>query len=432
MRRPSLRHARGQPLSVRVPARRVLAATSALVSVLVTAGVGSAQHADEQRASTPILVSRVGSLPAPGRPLPLAAFGLGSGGVVTGTEASATRVVGSSMRTPGGVQIEANQAGVLLRFRPGDDGRSRDVLIAPDGFVHLRDGGVGAPDRGGRVSLLLADGTRVTVQCREHGGTGPSAVLVDVVDLAEPVTLWTDPFLRGASKRNIVDASFADLPAGTLWYALGDGRAIYRPTTYGPLVVLDRVVAPAEPDPREPRPAERAVVVSGDVLHASLRRLPMMVTRERVQFPRARDVALTLAREADRIVPLGVAMRPPQGLGEMLVPLGSGFALSVEVLDPAKVHGSIRLGLTRPQAARPVVEWTIRGGRTEAHLVRPSDRDEGRTNGPRYVLRGQRLDDLCGGVFPCGPTDADRLVSGRQLLRRLGARDPEAERATGR
>lgn len=427
------------------PLSTVSLLSPALVLAALSAQSSPRSSADE-RAEVPVLLARTGVLRiAPDRAiLHLGRLGLGSGGCSTDLEASRSTHEGRGLRTPGGVHVLADRAGILVRFPYRDEDKTRDLLIAPDGFVHLRDGGVGEPDADGRIALYLADGSVVTVQAARPGSAGLTAVTVSTIDLELPVVLWgldearakaaeaSTPRRRRSVRRRASTRhrSFGDLPVGTVWYALGDGRSIYRPVPSGPLVVLESVVAPAEPDPREPLPASAAVVVVGDVLEASLRELPRVVGRQRIQFPQAREVVLRLARDAGKIFRKGVSLRPPGGLGDLLIPLGEDFLLSVEVLDAAKMHGSLRLGLTKRGATAPVIEWVVRNGKTTAHLVRPA---AGSGDGPRYFLRGHDISGMVDGLVPAVPVDPTSGVRARQLLRRLGARDPElAEQASGR
>ena len=358
---------------------------------------------------------------------------LGTGGVVRPFRPS--RVVGATATTPGQVRIVAKPEGVRVRFPAVADRRARDLLVGTDGFVHLRDGGVGQPAGSGAVALQFADGTRLTVvptvrtkaRTRSRTPRRLQSVFVDFPDRPEPVALlWQQREIRVTDASDAGQRARRDRPGvvGTVWFVLGDGRSLYKPTPIGPLAVLERLVSPRDRDPRDVAMPRCAVMIAGDVLRDSLMRFPKLVGRQRVQFPRAPKVVARLVAGADELFPERLLARQPGGLGEMVVPIGGGFVVQVEVLDAAKVSGVVRIGLTKPGSTIPVVEWTCVPGRTRAHLVRPTDITNG---GPRYFLRGIDVSDLAADVFGTTAQRPADLVRVRQLLRRLGARDPRAE-----
>ena len=88
-------------------------------------------------------------------------LGLGAGGVASITGRTCF-TDDDDVLTPGGVRVVCRTAGVKLVFPSG-----RELLVAPDGYLHLRGGEVGGPFRGG-VELWLADGARVD-QCHVAG-----------------------------------------------------------------------------------------------------------------------------------------------------------------------------------------------------------------------------------------------------------------------
>src|SRR5262245_28895145 len=83
---------------------------------------------------------------------------LGDGGVrAAGAGASDLPGAPGECTTPGGVRVQCRSEGVKLTFASG-----RELLWAPDGFLHLRDGGVAGPFVGG-VELRLQDGSCVRI-----------------------------------------------------------------------------------------------------------------------------------------------------------------------------------------------------------------------------------------------------------------------------
>jgi hypothetical protein len=180
----------------------------------------------------------------------------------------------------------------------------------------------------------------------------------------------------------------------------------------GPLVVLERSLCPRALEDRVPR---HQVVIAGDVLAASLRRLPSLVPHRSVEHPHAQETARALAMLAPSLFAQPVQERPSGAVGAPIVPLGGGFRLALEV----RGTGPVVLALGHEREPLPVVEWTVTG-RTLLHLVKPDAAGDG---APRYAMQGIDLDDLVAGLVPIAPSSADTSRA-RTILRTLG-------RATG-
>src|SRR5262245_12942014 len=109
---------------------------------------------------------------------------LGDGGVLA-ADAQQNDLSGErgECTTPGGVRVQCRSEGVKLTFASG-----RELLWAPDGFLHLRDGGVAGPFAGG-VELRLQDGSCVRI---DRGSSRRQALLAVDVALASgrAVRLW--------------------------------------------------------------------------------------------------------------------------------------------------------------------------------------------------------------------------------------------------
>lgn len=262
-------------------------------------------------------------------------LGLGDGGVA----ASAGRTYftdDDDVVTPGGVRVVCRTAGVKLLFPSG-----RELLVAPDGFLHLRTGEVGGPFRGG-VELWLADGTTVRVTLAQSSPIRLREVTVG--DAARRLQPWR----RGEP---CVSAAGASGWAGPRACCAGDGGDVYRAIALGPLLVLDRVLVAAERVDATPR--ERLVVLAEPLID-SLRTMQRQ-HREPDAAVRAAMAAIAgLAAHADRILPAGAAL-PRIERERMRWQLGAGFELEYAVDGPL----APRLELYAPEATLPMVEWTL-------------------------------------------------------------------------
>jgi hypothetical protein len=326
--------------------------------------------------------------------LPLRALGLGDGGL-DGSPRSLPPGAGHYV-TRGGVAVRAQREGVKLDFPSG-----AELLVAPDGAVHLRDGSHTAPTSR-TLELHLADGARVRLV---PGARRRPLDTVEVVEDGWSTELWRRELAMRQRQR-------APRPGGACYFAVGRGDVLYRGATLGAVVALQRALCPR--DREADYPGHRAVL-AGDVLIESLQRLPAAVPPLAVQFPQAPAAAANLASAAPELFPAGAVTRPPGAVGDLIFPLAGDFRLAVE----ERTGEQLWLALYRGTAAVPVVEWHS-GARTVLHLLRP---DGGENGGPRYFARGVDVTEEARALLdlPSGPEE-QRLA--RAVLRSLGAKPP--------
>lgn len=328
--------------------------------------------------------------------LPLAELGLGDGGL--GDPVVSPRQLGPGHHvTPGGVLVRAQREGVKLDFPSGVE-----LMMMPDGVVHLRDGTSSARSLH-TLEIWLADGSRVRA-ARSSGGRSAFRQ-VEVIEGSKSMLLWRrDLQLRLPAT--------PQRPNGTCYLALGRGEVLYEAAAIGPLIILHRALCPRREAGAFP---SSWLAIAGDVLAASLRRLPDHIPPQSIEFPQAPRAAANLAQSAAALFPPGRLERPRGAVGALVFPLVSDFRLTVE----EQRDGPIWVGLYRGGAEIPVVEWRVQH-RTTLHLLRP----EGGRNGlPRYYLRGIDLTDDTSPLVPV-PTTALSWKRARTTLRVLGARSP--------
>jgi hypothetical protein len=234
--------------------------------------------------------------------------------------------------TPGGVRVQCRNEGVKLTFASG-----RELLWAPDGFLHLRDGGVAGPFAGG-VELRLQDGSCVRIN--RGSSRRQSLQAVDVATAAgRAVRLWwqTGPlFEETRSAWN-----------GERLFCLGDGGAVYRALAMGPLVTLERMLAPHD---AVSLPAHR-LALDVDALVASLQIL--LESRARIADPSAvADVRLLLSN-VDAVWPADGAPPPRTSTSPLRFLLRAGYDVRFD-LDGAELH----MAMARHEQP-PFVEWKL-------------------------------------------------------------------------
>ncbi|MEM7199553.1 MAG: hypothetical protein AAF628_04765 [Planctomycetota bacterium] len=332
----------------------------------------------------------------------LEALGLGAGGFGRRDARPATeyRTPGEAW-TPGGARVRAQREGVKIDFPSGVE-----LLLSPDGLVHLRDG-AHTTRRHSVLELWLADGSRV----RAVTAAGPRPLQTVELQVEERfgVRLWDRT--RSVHTRARMAPRRAELLV-----ALGRGDVLYGFACAGPMVALERELCPVA---RVADLPPRRLVVLGDLLVESLQRLPGHVPPASVQMPQAPEAAQTLAALATRLFPAGrVVERPAGAVGDLVVPLIAGFRLQVE----ERVGGVFWLGLHRGDSGLPAVEWRA-GPSPTLHLVRPFG---GRQGVPRHFLRGLRLVADAATLLgaPRSATVGPRLT---RVLRGLGAAPPSRQ-----
>lgn len=327
--------------------------------------------------------------------VPLADLGLGDGGLGAPVR-SPEGLRACQQLTPGGILVRAQREGVKLDFPSG-----AELLLAPSGIVHVRDGSRSLRSLHA-VELWLADGARV--RATRSGGRTPFRQ-VEVITGSKSTILWQ----RHLPLRR---AAVAPKPSGTCYLALGPGDVLYQGTTLGPLIVLERALCPVR---RQGEYSRTRLIIAGDPLADSLRLLPNHIPPQSVELPEAPRTAAILAQFASTLFRRGRIERPAGALGALVFPLTGGYRLGVDELR----GGPVWLSLYRGPSEVPVVEWRI-DVRTTLHLVRP----EGGRNGlPRYYLRGIDLTDATRDLLAL-PRSAQATARARDVLRSLGARAP--------
>jgi len=343
----------------------------------------------------PAVVVLVSGVRAKDGTIPLTAFGLGEGGLVAGRRVPCAA---GDVATPGGIRLRARAEGVKVDFPSG-----AELLVTPSLRVCLRGGEQTLPTLG-RLVLAFVDGSRLELE-PDANGRRPLRRATLVTDGAR-VVFWPP------QQTAIVEAALREpLPRSDAFLVLGDGRCLCRAVPFGPLLGLRPVLRPLD-DQSVP---EGRLVIAGDLLAASLRRLPGHVPPAPVQFPQAPEAAQRLAELAASLFAAGSIERPARARGPLVLALPQEWRLRVEADAGATL---LRLGLLRADAALPAVEWTANRTRTELHLVRPLGGVDG---SPRYFLRGLDLAAEARALWPWTATQDDlRWLD--QFLARLGAR----------
>ncbi len=295
-------------------------------------------------------------------PLPGAAFGLGDGGVAAEYEELAWREW--DCVTPGGVVVACRTAGVKLTFPSG-----RELLLAPDGYLHLRSGERAGPFAAG-VELRLGDDTLVRIVLNP---SQPER-LRDVVVVAGARIL--QPWRRGSRCR---EPGRPGEWAGHHLYCAGDGGDVFTAVALGPLVVLDRILVAADREAATPR--ERLAIVV-EPLQESLQRMPRMHQTRDADVRGAVAVVAAVAERSATTFHVG-ALLPRLERERMRwgLPDGNELELSLDHAEP-------RLFLFARQATLPLIEWRF-GNSPVAFLTNPrarqADASSVHGNGARLV-----------------------------------------------
>lgn len=268
------------------------------------------------------------------------AAGLGDGGMapapVRGDRSTPGRLPDGTLRTRGGVVVEAREEGVKLTFASG-----REMLFMRDGYLHLR-GGEHAGPFGAGIEFTFANGEKLRI-VRSGSGRAPLEEVL-LVDGEHAVRTWGR---AGEVHELVVPQGWA----GPRVLCAGHGDAVYRAVAVGPLLVLDAALLPAVDGEGLPR---QRIVLAGDALAASLAALPGSVPRRRHDEEEMKGV-VALAEASSRI--FAPARRPPLRVedGALRWSMHNGFELSLEVTD----HGPSRLVLHRGAAPDGLVEWQL-------------------------------------------------------------------------
>lgn len=295
--------------------------------------------------------------------IPVRDFGLGEGGVARKHGLLRFDRTDGCV-TPGGVHVACRAVGVKLTFPSG-----REVLLGPDGGLHLRSGESAGPFPSG-LELMLGDGARVSVTLAQSRRVRIRDVRVsDSVHSLQPWRLG-----KAAAK-----TSKAKPWSGLRLACCGDGDDIYRPLAIGPVLVLDRILV--RRDRRDETPSERLVLLS-DSIRQSLLRMPRQHRETDAPVRRAVAAIVAVADHGDRIFPRGAALRRAQH-DKLRWMLGSGFELQLDLDSASQPY----LQLFAGSSPLPMVEWTLGRG-TVAYLTNPREDQLGKRwhgNGTRLV-----------------------------------------------
>ena len=288
-------------------------------------------------------------------------LGLGDGGVEGG--AAGVRWDGDDVLTPGGVLVACRTAGVKLTFPSG-----RELLLAPDGTLHLRGGETGGPFAGG-CELRLFDGSSVRATLAPSSPVRLREVTVGFEDRR------LQPWRNGARGCDVVrDAGWA----GPRSLCAGDGGDVFRAIALGPLLVLDRVLCAEER--RATTPAQRLVVLA-EPLVDSLRVMQRQHREPKAEVRAAITQVAELAAQAGAILPPGEPL-PRAERDRLRWLLRGGFELEYEATGPM----APRLQLFAGDRPLPMIEWTLRAD-SAAFLTNPRDDQPGK----RWHGNGTRL-----------------------------------------
>lgn len=301
--------------------------------------------------------------------LRLAEFGLGDGGIPAASR-QALRWIDGGCVTRGGVRVECRSLGVKLTFPSG-----RELLVAPDGHLHLRSGEAAGPFPTG-LELLLADGCSVRITLAPGARERVRDVVVGDADRR------LQPWRRGEAAAEIARPSAW---AGLRMVCGGDGGDLYRAIALGALLVLDRtLVADTR---RDSTPAERLVVLASPLVQ-SLRVMQNQHREPDAAVRKAMIAIATIAERADVLFPAGQQLARAER-HRLRWLLNSGFELALDLQGPL----GARLQLFFGRNPLPMVEWTLRPDGA-AFLTNPREDQAGK----RWHGNGTRLSPVAVGL----------------------------------
>lgn len=301
--------------------------------------------------------------------IPIRDFGLGEGGV-NHKRATLCFHESDGCVTPGGVHVVCRSVGVKLTFPSG-----REVLLAPDGGLHLRSGEAAGPYSAG-LEFLLADGATVRVTLAQNRKARIRAVSVTYGRRS------LQPWRLGKKAQATTRVRTW---SGVRLACCGDGGDLYRPLAIGPLVVLDRVLVEKQRVDKTPR--ERLVVLT-EPIRQSLLLMPRQHRETEASVRRAVAAVTEVADRSSMIFPRGAALRRAEH-DRLRWLLGGGFELQ---LDP-DISVTPHLQLFAGTSSIPMVEWTLGAG-TAAYLTNPRTDQIGKRwhgNGTRLITTAHEL-----------------------------------------
>lgn len=297
-------------------------------------------------------------------PVPLRAFGLGVGGLDEARAPDRLHWSDDGCTTAGGIVVTCLAAGVKLAFPSG-----RELLLAPDGVLHLRSGETAGPYPFG-VELRLGDGSKVRVRLAQSQSERLRDVFVVDGDRV------AQPWKRGRAVRELEDPQ----PwAGVRLCCCGDGGDVYRAVALGPLVVLERQLVAA--DRAAQAPEQRLCVLTAPLLQ-SLNLLPRQHTSPEAALRSAVTAVAATAQRGRTIFPTGAALQRAEH-DQLRWVLRGGYELELAL----EGQNAPRLGLFAGRSLRPMVEWTLQGF-PAAFLTNPNTEQPG---AGRWHGNGTRL-----------------------------------------
>jgi hypothetical protein len=264
--------------------------------------------------------------------------------------------------TKGGVRVRVQEQGVLVEFP-----NHRELLFTPAGYLHLRLGGEAGPFGGG-VALHFADGAELRID-RSGSRRRPLQQVVVVAD-GRSERLWY-------RERAVAETVRASSWNGVELLCGGDGDAVYRGIGLGPLLVLERILAPAKC-----RLSAVRLALCTEPLQQSL--LDLAQRFDHVE-PEAQAAVTRLGQLAQQCNRIFGGKAPPTRVDTRHIRYGlqGGYDLSVTLGE----GGEVLLGLHAGDARDPLVEWTLGYG-GDLHLVHPRLHEAGVG---RYFRDGVRL-----------------------------------------
>lgn len=302
-------------------------------------------------------------------------FGLGDCGIPPADRHELRWLEGGCV-TAGGVRVECRSVGVKVTFPSG-----RELLVAPDGFVHLRSGESAGPFPTG-LELLLADGQSVRIALVPSNNER----LRDVVVGDHERRL--QPWRRGEPATELArDSGWAGLRC----VCGGDGGDLYRTTALGPLLVLERTLVAADRAAKTPK--QRLVLLTTPLVQ-SLRTMQRQHREPDAPVRRAMAAIAAIADRADMLFPAGQEL-PRAEHDRLRWLLRGGFELELERTGQM----APLLQLFAGESKAPIVEWTLRAD-AAAFLGNPrEDEPEKRWHGngtrlPRVVPELQAREEL--------------------------------------
>ena len=295
--------------------------------------------------------------------------------------------------SPGGAAVECRREGVKVTFPGG-----RELLFAPDGYLHLRGGEV-IGQFGGGVELQFLDGSSLRI-----ARSGSRRTPIESVVLAQGnagVRLWSG-----------LDADATPVEAGT-WvgdreWCLGDGGALYRAIALGPLVTLQRRLLPKDLDPAPP-PARLVLAVDAvlqsvqDLVEARGKRVEREATPELLAVIEALPSILV----ADRHPPPRISADPLRFV------LRHGF-----VLQFALAGAELRMELCHEDGQAPFLVWRLGYASEVAYAVLANEwqKQQQQQPGQRWS-RPLRLPAAAPAL--AARRDRDELIPAHAVLRQL-------------